>query len=332
MNNILKLISPNRLNVYKKFFEVSTDQECLGLYFWNQKINNEFNSAIQIIEISLRNSIMSTINEKRPELSGDNFINHFKGLVESNESRRQIEYAEKKCQKKNNYSINDIVALLPFGFWANLCSNEHDATNPDSLQLWPTHENDIFPTLSISMGALYENISRVNALRNRISHHEVIWKNKNAFHTDWLTNTIIDNYTACLEVAKSIHIDNLKLFEIIEGINNIEVLCQEETITKYKNLITDFSSTPVIDVGRFHSRNIKNTIYSGEITSINKKNIYLRSKQLTDSDGKQVKFKIDKDIIKELGKLIIRQRVEFEPYVIRDNENIIYIAKKVKKL
>ena len=50
MQEIVALISSPRLDIYKDFFSCVSDEEALGIYLWNQKVNSEFNSIIQIIE------------------------------------------------------------------------------------------------------------------------------------------------------------------------------------------------------------------------------------------------------------------------------------------
>ncbi|EHH4664725.1 MULTISPECIES: Abi family protein [Enterobacterales] len=332
MDNIVKLISPKRLNVYKTYFNATTEEQCLGLYIWNQKLSNVFNSIIHIIEVSLRNSIMNTINEKKPTLSGEGFISYFRSLDENNESRKQIEYAYSKCHKKSNYTTDDLIALLPFGFWANICSQEHNESNEGSLQLWPTYKDDIFPDTDLSIGEIYKNISVVNILRNRISHHEVIWKDKNALNQDGLINKVIDNYKSCLEVAKSIHIDNLKLIELIEGKVLLENLCKTSTIDNYTKLISDITKISVIDIPEFVKTNRKETIFKGEVTSVNSNATYIKNNNLRDSDNKKIKFRMDNEIRIKIGPLKVGDIVTFEPFVIRNDNGKFYIAKKVTLL
>ncbi|HGS6381287.1 TPA: Abi family protein [Klebsiella variicola subsp. variicola] len=74
-----------------------------------------------------------------------------------------------------------VIAGLSFGFWTTLLSRKYDDNDSKAL-LWPNLENAVFPHLpdGYVMSDVRQAFERIRLLRNRLSHHEAIWK----FHYD----------------------------------------------------------------------------------------------------------------------------------------------------
>ncbi|WP_354292952.1 Abi family protein [Paramixta manurensis] len=74
-----------------------------------------------------------------------------------------------------------VISGLSFGFWTTLLSTKYEDVNSKSL-LWPNLEAIVFPHAPPGCGMpdIREAFHRVRALRNRLSHHEALWK----FHYD----------------------------------------------------------------------------------------------------------------------------------------------------
>lgn len=52
MEDVIRSISTQRLEIYEDYFSCSSKAEALGMYLWNQRVSSEFSCIIQIIEIS----------------------------------------------------------------------------------------------------------------------------------------------------------------------------------------------------------------------------------------------------------------------------------------
>ena len=50
-------LSQNRLESYRTYFNLSTDEECLGVYLWNDSLSSAFFKIIGIFEIAFRNML-----------------------------------------------------------------------------------------------------------------------------------------------------------------------------------------------------------------------------------------------------------------------------------
>lgn len=78
-------------------------------------------------------------------------------------------------------NANRVISGLDFGFWTNLLSDKYEDTSSNSL-LWPNLLPIIFP--NAPQGSTRQDIenkfTKIRELRNRLSHHEAIWK----FHYD----------------------------------------------------------------------------------------------------------------------------------------------------
>ena len=98
MDDIVKLISEKRLGIYEDYFSCLSTSEALGVYLWNQKVASEFSCIIQIIEITLRNSIYSAYLENK-SADAEWFIKYSESLDTSNEGRRQIDYVKNQLSK-----------------------------------------------------------------------------------------------------------------------------------------------------------------------------------------------------------------------------------------
>lgn len=74
-----------------------------------------------------------------------------------------------------------VIAGMSFGFWTTLLSTKYEDNSSKSL-LWPTLDTVVFPHLppGYDMQDVRHAFNRIRSLRNRLSHHEALWK----FHYD----------------------------------------------------------------------------------------------------------------------------------------------------
>jgi len=74
-----------------------------------------------------------------------------------------------------------VISGLSFGFWTTLLSPKYEDQNSKSL-LWPNLQGDVFSCLppGLTMTDIRSAFHRIRGLRNRLSHHEALWK----FHYD----------------------------------------------------------------------------------------------------------------------------------------------------
>lgn len=334
MENVVKLISENRLSIYEDFFNCKNKNEALGLYIWNQKLVGEFTYIIQIIEVSLRNSICNAYVECKGD-DDDWFVKYFNAQPDVDEGKKQLTHVLTKLSKRvNSYNNNDVISRLPFGFWSAICSEQHNESNASSLKMWPALLPSVFKGIKDANGDsqdyIFSLVSSVNRIRNRIFHHEVIWKDISGLGLTPIFNKVFKSYTDCLELARLIGLDNLKIIKIVDGISSIKNLCSIETIDRYKRIADDFADIDFMEKDYFKDE-IKTLEVSGSITSINPNNIYIKNIDIKGKDDKPVKFKIDNNEKAMFTNAKVGDIVTFTPFVVRRQHGNMYIARGVTR-
>lgn len=166
---VIQTLSTDRFDTYLKAAGHNVDR-ALNLYIWNARVGAAFHTPIQAVEVALRNCINKALLTK----FGPNWWQNqaFTKLL-SLERRADLDMVKRRLQSKGlMISTAQIVAGLSFGFWVGLLS---PAFNPD---LWSSQLRPTFPHLPTTetRGTLFKFARDVATLRNRISHHEPIFK------------------------------------------------------------------------------------------------------------------------------------------------------------
>lgn len=166
---VIGTLSIERIDTYLK--ATGHDPErALKLYLWNAQVGATFHIPIQTVEVALRNSINRALVAK----FGTNWWQNpdFTRLLDR-ERRSDMEMVQRRIESKGLPLITaQIVAGLSFGFWVGMLK---PAMNPD---LWSSQLRNAFPHLPANetRTTLFKYAGDVANLRNRISHHEPIFK------------------------------------------------------------------------------------------------------------------------------------------------------------
>lgn len=180
LNAIENTISKPRLDSYRSYFGCETDEEVVGAYLWNKAVSTGFYPLLQAVEITLRNAIHL------------NATNHFSGNQEwylmrkFPEAKRQAEKCYFKPHTKTfldpRPSPDSVVASLTFGFWVSLLTHQY-GDPVKNKKLWPGLIPLVFPNargVQATRARLHQRFKFIKDFRNRVSHHEPIWKIKDA--------------------------------------------------------------------------------------------------------------------------------------------------------
>src|SRR6185312_16772872 len=135
-------------------------------YLWNAAAGQGFHFPLQTVEVALRNAV------------SDALVAVFGAAWWTNASCRthlgvkrceEIDKAETRIRNKYGAPPNNdqLTASLMFGFWAALTSAKYS-------RLWPARRFAAFPNLpaTLSIKDVADSSERIQALRNRIFHHE----------------------------------------------------------------------------------------------------------------------------------------------------------------
>ncbi|MER1884581.1 Abi family protein [Proteus mirabilis] len=305
VKSIIKTLSNSRLSTYKQphLCDVS-DEQSLGLYVWNKQLSGLFYPVLQVLEVSLRNAINNAYIEYHEQLVEANYqpqdwakekakIDQFwfsNSYTNQNNSKgfQQIVKAKKDLVREGKAITPDnLIAKLTFGFWVHLTDKNHRSSqslaNPPIIELWPKLNNFVFPYAkdlngtSLSINHISSNLFEINRLRNRIAHHEPIWKAIDLFDSDDSINMVISHYERCLKVIHWINPNSLKLLSVIDNDKLMGIACTQHTLWRSKMLASGLYSVP--DIIKWKERHEINTRRKGEVVSVTANYAIIRCKK-----------------------------------------------------
>lgn len=165
--SLLPTVSRPRLEAYR--IKGDSELELLARYNWNLCLCEALYPTLQNLEIAFRNNLHNTLSQKLgeywmwndPPLSRD-------------ADREQVEKAEANLVSNGKIAEPPrMVAELTFGFWTRLLDRRFERV------LWPQLMRDVFPHVPARLrnrDDISARFEKIRSLRNRVSHHEPIWK------------------------------------------------------------------------------------------------------------------------------------------------------------
>ena len=159
-------LSTERLSSYLRQAK-GEKQLALELYLWNVSLSESLYGPLQILEVTMRNSINRELRSK----FGDEWYKNQRPVLFQERQHDRIASAVNGFDKSRPITLSDIVASVSFGFWTDiLYFKVYD-------NLWNGCLHRAFPhrakgTRRSSIGPAVDNL---RTLRNRIAHHEPIW-------------------------------------------------------------------------------------------------------------------------------------------------------------
>lgn len=134
------------------------------LYLWNLQVSEAFYGSLHCLEICLRNTLHRRLTERYGQ------VDWWATAPLAQPSLVKIDKARQQAVRPNrpHPGPNDIVAELPFGFWASLLNRRYDR------HLWVPALHKSFPYYHGKREPLRDNLETMVLLRNRVMHHEPI--------------------------------------------------------------------------------------------------------------------------------------------------------------
>jgi len=176
-------LSRERLATYHR--ESGDDFErAARLYTWNTAISAAFYAPLQGLEVNLRNALHSKLAAAYGATWYDNPDTHL-----SDAAKGHIDRARRDLQRERKPADTPhIVAALSFGFWERLLSHGPRGNNNYEITLWRPALHKAFPQARPRRRqTVHQPIMELRNLRNRIAHHEPIFRrNLEVDHDDIL--------------------------------------------------------------------------------------------------------------------------------------------------
>ena len=168
-------LSEARMSTYTNAL-CSADSPCeaaLELYAWNSAVSAAFLTPLHICEVVIRNAVSDALES----IYGERwpwspvFLRSLPDPQYAYSPRRVLLSATRTL-----LSTGKAIPELNFVFWQNMFTSRHDK------RIWDAHLLNILPGLeplapvSESRLSIYNDLQQIRLLRNRIAHHEPIFK------------------------------------------------------------------------------------------------------------------------------------------------------------
>lgn len=167
-------VGPARFSTYRRH-AVDTEK-ATRLYMWNLSLSARWWGPLSYLEVALRNklhdALKDSVGQARWWDSGDLEISH--------QLKHRIKQAENfaKMQKNSQPSVDDVVAASSFGVWTSVLHRDN------AQVLWRDYLSEAFE--SVGRGELFDKTYKLKKLRDRIAHHEPIFRVNHTSHLDEL--------------------------------------------------------------------------------------------------------------------------------------------------
>jgi hypothetical protein len=177
-----RVISDKRLDAYRTS-PGDQDLDLLARYLWNMALCEALYPVIQSLEVAFRNSLHAALTSA----FGGAWYDDPTVLVVQR-GRDEVAGAKQRLSTQGKAQEADrMVAELPFGFWTSLLNLAYAQSAvrrpPTHKPLWPALVAAAFPYFTPVGGplagrpALSKRFNSIrHNLRNRVFHHEPIWR------------------------------------------------------------------------------------------------------------------------------------------------------------
>ncbi len=187
---VIGALSHARLSSYRRFFGTLSDAELLGLYAWNEELSASLFRTISLVEIVLRNQFHRQLSNSygvTGTAGSRDWYLHVRLTTDSKKNVDKVLFRRRGAAQIPRTPVpspDDVVSKLTFGFWPHLLDATHDTLGHRVpwgnllAAMLPGHRYTL-PSYWIRQKHQDEFFARLdlcNELRNRIAHHEPIWK------------------------------------------------------------------------------------------------------------------------------------------------------------
>jgi Abi-like protein len=180
----VQALSPARLRNYRRFFGAADDAQALGLYQWNEELSALLFRTISMVEVVLRNRFHTAFSLRYGAIGPQGSKDWYDFVALDSHSRSKITEAQQKKKRGRTPNPDDVIAGLTFGFWPSLLNLKMDQQNqpvdwgPIMLDVLPGHRDRLSAQWAKlkNRDALFARLELCKDLRNRVAHHEPIWR------------------------------------------------------------------------------------------------------------------------------------------------------------
>lgn len=213
-----KTISQPRMSRYLLACSGDT-KKAMTLYRLNLRLSQELFTTISCFEIALRNAI----DRQYTQQFGNDWLKDAvlpNGIFDNIPCRKTahiITVAHRRLQL--NYSHPKLLPEMDFGFWRYLFAQpQFFAGGQTLLRIFPAKPRST-PSVQYNHSYVFNELEKINALRNRIAHHEPICFALRQPVID--TIYIKQHYRLILDLFNWMHINERELLYGLDHVNTI---------------------------------------------------------------------------------------------------------------
>ena len=216
-----KILSLERMSRYMIACGGDT-RKAMTLYRYNLQLSQEAFTIISCFEVALRNAIDANLiqtlgNDWLRDSVLQNGIFTSRNTVKSYEI---ISHAYNKLRSSDSYTHSKLLAEMEFGVWKYMFSPiQFRLTGRRLLHIFPNKARST-PEIQYNHSYIFNELDKINTLRNRIAHHEPVCFSLQQPVID--TAYILNEYQKIQTLFMWMGIDNRAL---LYGLDHIQQVC-----------------------------------------------------------------------------------------------------------
>lgn len=218
-----RIMSKKRMNRYLESCGGDT-RKAMTLYRYNLHLTQDVFTVISCFEVALRNAI----DARLVPILGEEWLKESimpGGIFSGNdfrETRKIIERAYHKLVNNGTYSHSKLLAEMEFGVWKYMFSaKQYRATGRSLLKIFPNKTRST-PEMQYNQSYVFNELDKVNTLRNRLAHHEPICFYLNEPEID--TGYIVTEYQKIQSLFAWMDIDSRAM---LYGLDHVLATCSK---------------------------------------------------------------------------------------------------------
>lgn len=218
-----RILSVKRMKRYMDSVNGDT-RKAMTLYRYNLRLSQELFTIVSCFEVALRNAIDYQLT---PRLGADWLRDSVQsgGILDAKgmgKTRKIINDAYHRLLSQGNYSHSKLLAEMEFGVWKYMFSApQYRATGQVLLKAFP---NKPVSSRAIQYNNTYifNELDKVNSLRNRIAHHEPICFRLHQPVID--INYVLNEYQKIQTLFSWMGIDSRSM---LYGLDHVQKVCRD---------------------------------------------------------------------------------------------------------
>lgn len=210
----------------KRYLDATNNdtRKAMALYRYNLKLSQEVFTIVSCFEVALRNAIDYQLTPRlgtewlRDSISTNGIFSSGR----TDQTKKIITKAYNGLCRNGVYSHSKLIAEMEFGVWKYMFSAlQYRMTGQCLLRIFPNKPRST-AECQYNNAYIFNELDKINTLRNRIAHHEPICFRLNAAEIN--TSYIINEYQKIQDLFSWMGIDSRSM---LYGLDHVLVVCNK---------------------------------------------------------------------------------------------------------